>query len=264
MRAQTRRCYLRIPAFFMLGSMISFVVGIASADEFNGVEAFATTGTTTASNPSVYTNGTTMSGGGPGSNSISFNEFGSEMSASLFGNKTGAAPTPILKAKSQATGASAELAYTGAMATYEYNGAAPATIFFDWELTATMVEPTDTAASVRAKAMFLTDADMFSSDPSDFFESGSTIEDNFSNFYSDPGVLDETGFISFTADPGEKFWLVMGLQTYSGRGGSLADASSTFSGTMSSSSGSVSAIPEPCAAGVCLGLGVLALVRRKR
>jgi len=238
---------------------------VVDADIFNGVESSVTEGTTTSFSPFVFSPTNFASDGGLGSTSAELNIYDSITDGTLYGSVGTQVDSPLLRSISQPAGADdASNAFTGAMVAYQYNGTTSALISFDWSLTGTLTQPFETGALIRGKAGFVTDASAFSPNINDFFEGGGTIEDNFSYLQTGAGIVDENGTLSFTASPGQVFNIVMSLQTYGGRNGAISDAFSTFQGNLTSSTGSISAVPEPASAGLLAVFGGLYLLRRRK
>ncbi len=259
----TRVLYLTLVLF---AAQLAIPAPVANADVvLNGVYTDVESGITLSFSPFVYIANDFASSGGLGFDSAGLNALNSTTNGTLYGSSGTQVDSPFLQGISQPTTIDgATLGWVGAMATYRFDGAVAATIEFDWSLTGTLTQPPQTGALIRGKAGFVTGADTFSTNISDFAEGGGFVEDNFSYTQTGAGFVNETGTLSFTAMPGEFFYLVMGLQTYGGRSGAVADAFSTFQGNLTSSSGSISAVPEPGSASLLAVLGGAFLLRRRR
>ncbi len=175
---------------------------------------------------------------------------------------------PVLKAKSTGFGNEGVYNYVGMMATYQYDGATSGTVSYNWALDAILTEPDDTAAFIRYNGALVTGADFFTTSQNDFSESTATREDWFSFTQGDAGTIDESGTISFDANPGDVFYLVTGLQTYAGRAGAITDAFNTGTGNFTVTGGgsisSLSAVPEPAAASILALFGIVGFSIRRR
>ena len=225
-----------------LFALIAFALRSSSlnADVITGVVASATMGDT-GSGPGFFSNSTNVSVGGEGSTSAALNQFGSQNDVQLSGYAIGDVTSPLLKGKSIAGGSlhsgDASQGYVGAMAAYQFSGAIAATVTYTYSLTATMVEAVDTAAFLRAQATFVTGADFFTTNQSDFAESSAFVHDEYEFTQGVGGTVNESGTITMTVNPGDEFHLVLGLQTYAGRSGAITDAFSTWQGALTTSSG---------------------------
>lgn len=246
------------------------IIGIASspvqADQvFTGFRASASSAVTTDFSPSVTTGpaNNSFSAGGEGFTSpISYaTDFGAEGEISNFS-------APVLRGRTTGFANEGIFNFVGLMSTFQYDGPGPGTVNYNWALDAVLTEPDDTAAFIRYNGAIVTNADFFSTSFSDFFESAGTVEDSFTFTQGDAGTIDESGTISFDANPGDVFYLVTGLQTYSGRAGAITDAFSTGTGTFSVTGGGsitqLTAVPEPTAASILSLLGIVGIAVRRR
>ena len=248
-------------------ALVGLLAQAATADEvFTGIGGGTFHETTTNFSAGVTTGGinNSFSVGGEGSTApIAFSTGGG------MGEVGGDYLNPILKAKS--TGFADEGVYTrvGMMGTYQYVGTSAGTVTYNYALDAILTEQDpDTAAFLRYNGALITGADFYSTSYVDFFESSGTVEDSFSITSSVDGILDESGSISFDANPGDVFYLTTLLAPYAGRDGAIADAFSTATGSFSVSGGgsivSLNAIPEPAAGTVMALVGLLGFVARRR
>lgn len=252
-------------AFAIFGSLGTNVL----ADTvFTGFEASSMSAQTTSFSADVTTGPATntFSLGGEGQASpISYaTSFGSEGAASAGDDFL----TPVLRGRVAGFADQGIFNFAGLMATYRYDGPGPGTVNYNWEFDAVLTEnDPDNAAFVRYNGAIVTGADFFSTSFSDFFESAGSVEDSFSFTSGDAGAFDESGTISFDANPGDVFYLVTGLQTYAGREGAIADAFNTGTGSFSVTGGtisSLSAVPEPTVVSMLALLGCLGMAVRRR
>ena len=259
------RTYLLCAAIVLSG----FFASQSSADLFFGANGSARIGGTTNADGSVTSGSSSATFfGGESSPSFAFNTLGSIGEIDITGFSGSQVATPLLKLRSDGPSATqASGAFIGSMTNYQYNGTGPANITYNYTLTADLTENGSTnSAFLRARAAFITNAEFFSTNVSDFAESNATIADDSYRFEkSDSGNVSELGSISFQVEAGDIFSLVTSLQTAAGHSGSIVDASSTFFGNLSSSGGTLTAVPEPGSASlfVLAGIGTL-LVRRRR
>ena len=222
--------------------------GIIIGGPFTGVETSATSGQTGTTSGGTFLSATVTGtyGGGEGveydtrtyniGQGVAFTE------ADLDGNTGGIVSTPTLKSSSTgATSDTGSQAYAGIIMPYQYNGAATGEVTFNWSLTADLFEPdpVTTAAFVRARGGFVVDPEFSDTRINQYYESSSFPEDTFDSSLNETGVVDDSGSISFFAEPGQVFHLVMNLVTQAGHTGAYADASSTLTGTFSSPGGAI-------------------------
>lgn len=225
--------------------------GIPIALPFTGVETSATSGQTGTTTGGTFLSATVTGtyGGGEGidydTRSYDIGEGAAFTEADHDGNTSGIVATPTLRSSSTgATLSSGSQAYAGVITPYQYNGAAPGLVTFNWGLTADLFEPdpATTAAFVRGRGGIVVDPEFFETRINQYYESSSFPEDTFDSSQNSGGVLNDSGSISFTADPGQVFHLVMNLVTQAGHTGAYADASSTLTGTFSSPGGSITLV----------------------
>jgi hypothetical protein len=233
---------LCIPALSASGGAV--VIG----GPFAGVDTSATSGQTGTTSGGTFLSATVTGtyGGGDGvdydTRTYDIGEGVAFTEADLDGNTDGIVPVPTLKSSSTgATSTSGSQAYAGAILPYQYNGATPGLVTFFWVLTADLYEPdpVTTAAFVRGRGGIVIDPEFFETSVNQFYESSSPPEDTFSYSQSTTGVVEEAGSISFTAEPGQVFHLVMSLVTQAGHTGAYADASSTLTGSFISPDGAI-------------------------
>ena len=245
--------------------VLIFDVQPGSADVVSGIDGSTNIGTTSGGDGAVRVGGLTgaASFGGEGATSITFNDYGA-VGEGYIGGSSGTPNSPLLKLRSDGPSSTeANSAYIGAMAAYQYTGETSATVTYDWVLTANLVEDGLTnSAFLRARTGLIAGADFYSSSHVDFYESSASVEDSMTYTKNDAGVVSEMGSISMTVNPGDVFHLTKSLQTWAGHSGAITDASNTFSGSISVSGGSISAIPEPT--GGLAGLVMLGMVARRR
>jgi hypothetical protein len=222
-----------------------------SAANFIGVDTSTTSGQTGTTSGGSFSSATITgtSGGGDGtafdSRTYDIGEGIAFAEADIDGNTSGIVDTPTLRASSTAdTSSSGSQAFAGSMAAFQYNGAAPGLVTYNYTLTANLNEPdpATTSAFVRARGGIVINPDFYSTSISDFFESASFPVDDFSTLSSVNGVVNNVGSISFTANPGEVFHLVLSLVTQAGHTPAFADASSTLTGTFTSPGGALALV----------------------
>jgi hypothetical protein len=222
--------------------------GMDTSSVFNGVDTSTRSGQTATTSGGTFFSATVTgtSGGGDGTDfdtrTYDIGEGIAFAEADLDGNTSGIVPTPTLKASSTAaTSSSGSTSFAGSISAYQYNGAAPGLVTFDYALTADLNEPDPltTSAFVRGRGGFVINPDFYTTSINDFFESSSFPEDTFSTLSSVDGLVNNTGSISFTANPGDIFHLVLSLVTSAGHTPAFADASSTLTGTFTSPGGSL-------------------------
>lgn len=240
----------------------------SNADEiYTGIQGGTYTQATTSFSAGVTTGGTNNSyfTGGEGNIApISFTTgFGG------MGEVSGGFLAPVLKAKS--TGFANEGVYTnvGMMGTYQYVGNSAGTVTYNYALDAVLTEnDSENAAFIRYNGALVTGADFYSTSYVDFFESAGIVEDSFSITSSVNGAIDESGSISFNANPGDVFYLVTSLRPYAGRAGAISDAFNTATGSFSVTGGgsivSLSAVPEPATGTIVALLGTFGCIARRR
>ncbi len=218
---------------------------------FIGAETSTSSGQTATTTGGSFFSGTltyTTDGGEVVEFSTSTHDVGEGVAfgeADTDGNTSGIVATPTLKASSTAaTSTSGSTGYAGVMVPYQYNGAAPGLVTFNYHLTADLNEPdpATTSAFVRGRGGIVINPEFYDSAINNFFESASFPEDTFSSSSNVDGLVDDTGSISFTANPGEVFHLVMSLVTSAGHTPAYADASSTLTGTFTSPGGGISLV----------------------
>ncbi len=235
-----------VSAFAMSITSLSASAGVPAGGPFTGVETSASSGQTATTTGGTFFSATVTgtSGGGEGidfdtrthdvGEGVAFSE------ADTDGNTSGGVATPTLKASNTAaTSSSGSSSYAGVILPYQYNGAAPGLVTFDYHLTADLNEPDPdtTSAFVRGRGGIVVDPEFFDTAIQNFFESSSFPEDTFSTISNVDGPVDDTGSISFTAEPGEVFHLVMSLITSAGHTPAFTDASSTLTGSFTSPGG---------------------------
>lgn len=227
-------------------SAVPASAGIAPGGPFTGVETSASSGQTGTTTGGSFLSATVTgaSGGGDGidfdTRTHDVGEGVAFAEADTDGNTSGIVATPTLKASSTAaTSSSGSTSYAGVILPYQYNGAAPGLVTFNYHLTADLNEPdpATTSAFVRGRGGIVIDPEFFETSINQFFESSSFPEDTFSEISSVDGTVDDMGSISFTADPGQVFHLVMSVVTSAGHTPAFADASSTLTGTFTSPGG---------------------------
>ena len=262
-RSLREKAFLFSAALALSGLMISPSLG----DLVFGANGSANIGNTTNADGSVTSGSTSFTAfGGEGTTSFSFNTLGSIGEIDTTGFAGSQLATPLLRLRSDGPSATeASGAFIGSMTNYQYIGPGSADITYDFTLTADLTENGSTnSAFLRARAAFITEADFFSTNVPDFFESTATVEDSYRFVKSDSGSLSEMGSISFQVESGDIFSLVTSLQTAAGHSGSIVDASSTFFGNLTSSNGTLTAVPEPGSASLFLLAGIGTLVVRRR
>ncbi len=222
--------------------------GLIIPSIFNGVDTSARSGQTATTTGGTFFSATITgtNGGGDGTNfdtrTYDIGEGVAFAAADIDGNTSGIVATPTLKASSTAASSSTgSSSFAGSISAYQYNGAAPGLVTFNYSLTANLNEPDPltTSAFVRGRGGFVINPDFYTTSINDFFESSSFPLDDFSTISSVNGLVNNTGSISFTANPGDIFHLVLSVQTSAGHTPAFADASSTMTGTFTSPGGSL-------------------------
>ncbi len=251
--------------------VLALVVAPASATIFTGVDTSVSSGMVGGTG-GFFVGGTTgTDGGGPGvfydSRSWDIGQGAAFASADHDGNNTGDAPSPVLKGSStgvtDGTTTYGSQSYAGAMVEYQYNGTGPGTVTYTFNVTATLVEPVGTSAFLRARAALITNPDFYDSNYSAHFESSANVLETYNFTEGSAAVVDESGSISYTFNPGDYFYLLTALTTQAGKQGASSDASSTFLGDLTVDNGTLTLIPEPTSLAL-LAIGGVALVRRRR
>lgn len=249
------------------GSVNAEVLGPTN---FTGVETTITTGNVTASGGSFVGGIVSNTEGGPG------NAFSSQTSATpglgaafaqadIAGSATGSAASPLLRTSGTGNTDTGGQGAAGAMVGYVYNGTGSATVTYDLDVTANLSEPTGTSAFLRAQAAFIFNPEFYNTSYSQHFESSANVADTYNFTQNFAGVIDEEGSITASINPGETIYLISLLLTQAGNFGAIADATSTYTGTLSVSQGTLTSLPVPEPGSVLLiaaGSGLMLLRRR--
>jgi hypothetical protein len=186
--------------------------------------------------------------------------------ADIDGNPSGPVPTPVVKAFSDADllnlQQGAATADAGALVEYVYSGP-DGFLSYNYDLTGTVTEPTDTNAWIVAEGALLTEVEFFDTNLLSFAEGGALEMDSFSEEQFTAGSADASGSLELFVSDGDVFSLLISLSTLAAKEGAVADASSTLTGSFEvPAGGSLSVVPEPASL-TLLGLGGLALLRRR-
>jgi hypothetical protein len=177
-RSLREKAFLFSAALALSGLMISPSLG----DLVFGANGSANIGNTTNADGSVTSGSTSFTAfGGEGTTSFSFNTLGSIGEIDTTGFAGSQLATPLLRLRSDGPSATeASGAFIGSMTNYQYIGPGSADITYDFTLTADLTENGSTnSAFLRARAAFITEADFFSTNVPDFFESTATVEDSY-------------------------------------------------------------------------------------
>jgi len=236
-----------ITSALVLGvTTLSASAGIPVSGPFIGVETSVSSGQTATTTGGTFFSATVTgtSGGGEGidfdTRTHDIGEGVAFAEADIDGNTAGGVATPTLKASSTAaTSSSGSTSFAGVMVPYQYNGAAPGLVTFSYHLTADLNEPdpASTSAFVRGRGGIVIDPEFFETSINQFFESSSFPEATFDSSSNVNGLVDDSDIMSFTANPGEVFHLVMSLVTSAGHTPAFSDASSTLTGSFTSPGG---------------------------
>jgi PEP-CTERM motif len=227
---------------------VGLTVSPALSAVFNGVETNTSSGQTGSTSGGSFLSATVTgtNGGGDGvgfdTRTYDIGEGVAFAEADTDGNLAGDAPSPLLRASSTAdTSSSGSQSYAGAIVPYQYTGAAPGLVTYTYTLTADLNEPdpVNTAAFVRARGGFVINPEFFETSINQYFESSSFPVDDFSFTSNVDGLVNQTGSVSFIANPGEVFHLVLSLTTQAGHTPAFSDASSTLSGLLTTPGGTL-------------------------
>ncbi len=252
-------------------SAMALLIWSAPALGYEGVELSANNADVTGAGPGTFTNtsGVYQQGGqGVASDMLIYNDGRgvARAEADVAGN--GLVPTVknYVAPNVGGTFGNGAGAYAGATVGYQYQGAGQATITFSSHLTADLNEPGGTSAFLRVRAALVTDLQGFTTDIAVLSEFGGNVQDSMvlelSSHELGASYMDA---ISFEAQPGQVFHLVLSMQTAAGVSPAYVDALNTFTGTLSASTGSIVVIPEPASAALMLAaVGCLSIRRRRR
>lgn len=186
--------------------------------------------------------------------------------ADIDGVINGDAPSPILKSESYAGGDGVGASSAaGVMVQYEYNGASPSLITYSFTVTADVNEPnpSTTSAFMRSAVGIVTLASSYNTDVDEFLEGGGQLRDSDEMTWNTTADVDYSQNISFTANPGETFWVVARLNTQAGGINAYADAFSTLQGQLTTGTGTITIVPEPATGALLIG-GMALMLRRRR